>query len=242
MKARNTLAMDERRMVKAGYYGKHVSHALTCSLSGTEVIKPTIQHDPFVPALSVFLVCRQVYEEASATLYKKDTFAFIRNYRGGLTKYEINGDFLTAVAVPWIYKLSSRASLLQNITIDNGYVCPSRCAVADDFGRYDYFRKPTRTIDIGPYISTLWRLDLDLTLTVKQSIGGLYTFFLLLSFGEDDQMHIPALNSLVQAIYRDKSNLKRYLRTLGGIHIFTTGALAIVPFVSQRSFIPFPDV
>jgi hypothetical protein len=201
---------------------------------GTEEIEPTIYRDPFVPALSVFLLCHQVYEEASAIFYKNNIFVFIRNYSSGLAEYEINGNFLTAVAVPWMYKLGSRTPLLLNIVIDNGCICTSRCAAAGDFRRFDYIGRSTRTIDIGPFISTLWRLDLDLTITVKQPIAGLYALFLCVSFGEDDRMYIPVLNSLVQAIYRDKFNLKRYLYTLGGIHVSTTGTLVIVPFVSPR--------
>jgi hypothetical protein len=141
---------------------------------GTEDVQPITHHDPFVSALSNLLVCRQIYDEASAIFYKNNTFVFIRNYSGGFAEHEINGDFLTAVAVPWIYTLGSRASLLRKIMIDNGCVCPSRRATPDDLHRYQYLSKATRSFDIGPFISTLWRLDMDLTITVKQSAGGFY--------------------------------------------------------------------
>jgi hypothetical protein len=205
------------------------------------MITPTTPHDPFVPALAVFLVCRQVYEEASAILYKNNTFLFIRNYNGGVAEYELDGDFLTAVAVPWIYKLGSRASLLRKVTIDNGYVCPRRCAPTDEPRRHGYIGKSTRSIDVGPFISTLWRLDIHLEITVQQSTGGYYEFMLLMSFGDDDKRHIPELNTLVQDIYRDKFNFKRYVRTLGSIHAFTVGTYAVVTYVSPRSFVPSRD-
>jgi hypothetical protein len=75
------------------------------------MITPTTPHDPFVPALAVFLVCRQVYEEASAILYKNNTFLFIRNYNGGVAEYELDGDFLTAVAVAYRCSRKSRSTM-----------------------------------------------------------------------------------------------------------------------------------
>jgi hypothetical protein len=64
---------------------------------------------------------------------------------------------------------------------------------------------------------------------------------LLMSFGDDDKRHIPGLNTLVQDIYRDKFNFKRYMRTLGSIHAFTVGTYAVVTYVSPRSFVPSRD-
>jgi hypothetical protein len=173
--------------------------------------------------------------------YKNNTFVFIRNYSGGFAEHEINGDFLTAVAVPWIYTLGSRASLLRKIMIDNGCVCPSRRATPDDLHRYQYLSKATRSFDIGPFISTLWRLDMDLTITVKQSAGGFYWFLSCIILEEDHNAYIPAVDALVQSIYRDEFNFRRYLRTIGGIHVFTDGTLVVVTFVSPRSFIPIRD-
>jgi hypothetical protein len=84
---------------------------------------------------------------------------------------------------------------------------------------------------------TLWRLRIELEITVKQSTGGRYEMLLLMSFRHDDKQHTPALTKLVQAFYRDEFNFKRYVRTLGGIHTWTDGTFGLVTYVSPRSFV-----
>ncbi|KAH7086597.1 hypothetical protein FB567DRAFT_74811 [Paraphoma chrysanthemicola] len=204
---------------------------------GKSVIHRAVDADDL--DIKLLLVSRKIYEEASSILYKHNTFTFVRTYSVATDKNEINHDFLTRVAVPWIRDLGSRAQLLRRFCIDLGVLCPPRCVSSDmsqGIRTYDVNHlRESDDINIGPLICALWKDNLAIALTVRHSMDGAYEMWLS-SRGDStaDLPDISMLNWFIPAIFQDKSQvLRKYIRTIGIVRVFMREA-------SGKGLVEFP--
>ncbi|KAH7086073.1 hypothetical protein BKA63DRAFT_32375 [Paraphoma chrysanthemicola] len=190
--------------------------------------------------ITLFLVSRKIYEEASSVLYKHNTFTFVRTHSVATDENEINHDFLTLVAVPWVRDLGSRAQLLRKFCIDLGVLCPTRCASARMSQGplvYDvhHIRESEDSINIGPLLCALWKDDLAIAFTVRHSMDGAYDMWLSSKgYSRADLPDVTMLSCFIPAIFQDKSQvLRKYIRTIGIVRVYTRES-------SAKGFVEFP--
>jgi hypothetical protein len=197
------------------------------------------------PEVALFRVYRHVYEEASSVLYKNNTFRFIRSSSLKWITANRGCGFIKRVALPWLEKLASRVLIVRNLILDSGRRCPVRCASYNKDQQHCRNATADRALDFGPLLCMLWKLDVELDLSITRSANHALQSWLSASMRQSPLDH-EALSRFVRAIYRDDTDLKEYRRMLGNIRIFIKDIRAMLTFpkhgrlIAAHSILPMP--
>lgn len=192
------------------------------------------------PGIALFLVCRQIYDEASSVFYKHNTFAISRVCVRHKTVHDYNGKRIIEAAVSWLRQLGSRAVMLRKLEIDFDTMCPSNCRPGRRNCAPDA-KKNRSYIDFWPLISFLWSSGLQIEIVLVQSQNKLHNEV----FDTHREWHslevrrgicVPALNTLLRNLLSDGLGIRKYWRTIGTIIVSRRGHWGIVAYTSTSTF------
>jgi hypothetical protein len=192
------------------------------------------------PGLSLFLVCRQIYTEASSVFYKHNIFRICWYRSLKHSAHDINGRYITRAAVPWLKRIGNHIQMLRKLELDVNNVCSTHCRI----GRMGYWARTTlhaeALIDLGPILCIIWReglnaLEVSFVKPKKNMrncpIAQIRGFPLQTSYGCD----VPALNKLMRSLLRDDLDIKKYCRSIDSISIRRDGSGGLVAFWSSSA-------
>ncbi|KAH7086583.1 hypothetical protein FB567DRAFT_603675 [Paraphoma chrysanthemicola] len=187
------------------------------------------KHDPrhlfraYQPGLALFLMCRQLYQEASSVFYQTNAFTITLNVPARLHIHEQDSEDLRKAGASWMRSLGSRMSFLRRLDID---YCPGDCPLR---------RGKDSMVEVWPFLHTLWEMNtfpqlrlVDLNAKLDEDNARLASSNSAASSDVSSPGH--ALNEMVHMINHDVLGLRKFRRLIRSIRLKEDGSKGMVVF------------
>jgi hypothetical protein len=212
----------------------------------------------YQPELSLFLVCRQIHQEAASMLYSNE-FCVLRKFDAHPTYHDTTGHYINQTPTSWLRQIGQHKSFVRKLCIDLGSICPVDRKVIRQ-AEPQTFRPHDGYLQFGALLQAVWASDRQMAVTFIDPQPHSYCHI------EPDPRHAPTLtydyttphtrstrnvgrlNQTFQLLCNDGLGMRKFRRAIldlgikvdgsGGVFVFwtpTTEDLRQSMYIEERN-------